>query len=43
MVSKLRYGDDVVTYEFEISANLTADITLPDGRKLTLAPGKHTV
>ena len=32
-----------VTYEFELPANLTADVTLPDGRKLTLAPGKHTV
>ena len=38
-----RIDGDAVTYEFEIPANLTADVTLPDGRKLTLAPGKHTV
>ena len=43
IVSGWRYDGDVVTYEFEIPANLTADVTLPDGRKLTLAPGKHTV
>ena len=43
IVSGWRYDGDTVTYEFEIPANLTADVTLPDGRKLTLAPGKHTV
>lgn len=43
IVSGWRYDGDVVTYEFEIPANLTADVTLPDGRKLTLVPGKHTV
>ena len=43
IVSGWRYDGDVVTYEFEIPANLTADVTLPDGRKFTLAPGKHTV
>ena len=43
IVSGWRYDGDAVTYEFEIPANLTADVTLPDGRKLTLAPGKHTV
>ena len=43
IVSGWRYDGDAVTYEFEIPANLTADIALPDGRKLTLAPGKHTV
>ena len=32
-----------MTYAVENPANLTADVTLPDGRKLTLAPGKHTV
>ena len=43
IVSGWRYDGDAVTYEFEIPANLTADVTLPDGRKFTLAPGKHTV
>ena len=43
IVSGWRYDGDAVTYEFEIPANLIADVTLPDGRKLTLAPGKHTV
>ena len=43
IVSCWRYDGDAVTYEFEIPANLTADVTLPDGRKLTLAPGKHIV
>ena len=43
LISKPRYDGDAVTYEFEIPANLTADVTLPDGRKLTLAPGKHIV
>ena len=43
IVSGWRYDGDVVAYAFEIPANLTADVTLPDGRKLTLAPGKHTV
>ena len=43
IVSGWRYDGDVVIYEFEIPANLTADVTLPDGRKFTLAPGKHTV
>ena len=43
IVSGWRYNGDAVAYEFEIPANLTADVTLPDGRKLTLAPGKHTV
>ena len=26
-----------------VAFTLTADVTLPDGRKFTLAPGKHTV
>jgi len=43
IVSGWRYNGDAVAYEFEIPANLTADVTLPDGRKFTLAPGKHTV
>ena len=43
IVSGWRYHGDAVTYEFEIPANLTADVTLPDGRKFTFAPGKHTV
>ena len=43
IVSGWRYDGDAVTYEFEIPANLAADVTLPDGRKFTLAPGKHTV
>ena len=43
IVSGWRYDGDTVTYEFEIPANLTAAVTLSDGRKLTLAPGKHTM
>ncbi len=43
IVSGWHYDADTVAYEFEIPANLTADVTLPDGRKLTLTPGKHTV
>ena len=42
-MSGWRYDGNAVTYEFEIPANLTAAVTLPDGRTLTLAPGKHTV
>ena len=43
IVSGWRYDGGTVTYEFEIPVNMTADITLPDGRTLTLAPGAHTV
>ena len=43
IVNGWRYDGDAVTYELEIPANLTADATLPDGRRLILAPGKHIV
>lgn len=43
IVSGWRYDNDTVTYEFEIPSNMTAEVILPDGRKLTLTPGKHTV
>ena len=43
IVSGWHYNGDTVTYEFEIPANVTADVTLPDGRKMQLAPGKYTV
>jgi alpha-L-rhamnosidase len=38
IVNGWRYDGDAVTYELEIPANLTADVTLPDGRRLTLPP-----
>ena len=37
------FSDIMTEDEFEIPANLIADVTLLDGRKFTLAPGKHTV
>ena len=44
IVSGWRYDGDAVAYAFEIPANLTADVTLPDGRKLTLVPRKaHSI
>ena len=43
IVSGWRYDGDTVTHEFEIPTNVTADVILPDGRKMQLAPGKHTV
>ena len=43
IVSGWRYEGDAVTYEFEIPANVTADVILPDGRKFALVPGKHEV
>lgn len=38
-----RYDGDTVVYTFTIPANMTANATLPDGRKLLLQPGTHTV
>lgn len=38
-----RYDGDTVVYTFTIPANMTANVTLPDGRKLLLQPGTHTV
>lgn len=38
-----RYEGDTVTYEFVIPANMTAEVTLPDGRTRTLQPGRHTL
>ena len=42
-MSGWRYDGDTVTYEFEIPANVTADVALPDGRTLSLTPGAHTI
>ena len=38
-----RYEWDAVRYTFTIPANMTADVSLPDGRRFTLQPGRHTV
>lgn len=38
-----RYEGDEVVYTFAIPCNMTAAVTLPDGRSLTLQPGTHTV
>jgi len=38
-----RYQGDTVVYTFTIPANMTANVILPDGRKLILPPGTHTV
>ena len=38
-----RYDGDTVACTFTIPANMTANVTLPDGRKLLLQPGTHTV
>ncbi len=43
IVSGWHYEGASVTYEFEIPVNLVAEVILPDGRRLTLAPGKHAV
>ena len=39
--SAWRYDGDTVAYEFTVPANMTAEVTLPDGRTLTLKPGRH--
>ena len=38
-----QYAGDAVTYTITVPCNLTAEITLPDGRSLTLQPGTHTL
>ena len=38
-----RYEGDTVRYEFAVPVNMTAKVTLPDGRKLTLGPGRHSL
>ena len=38
-----RYVDNKVEYEFTVPCNMTAAVNLPDGRHLTLQPGKHIV
>ena len=38
-----QYAGDAVTYTITVPCNLTAEVTLPDGRKLTLQPGTHTL
>lgn len=41
--SAWRYEGDSVRYEFSVPANMTAEVTLPDGRAFVLEPGRHTV
>ena len=41
--SSWRYEGDRVEYEFEIPANVQADLILPGGEQRTLASGKHIV
>ena len=41
--SSWRYEGDRVKYEFEIPANVQADLILPGGEQRTLASGKHIV
>ena len=36
-----QYAGDAVTYTITVPCNLTAEVTLPDGRSLTLQPGTH--
>ena len=38
-----QYAGDAVTYTITVPCNLTAEVTLPDGRSLTLQPGTHTL
>ena len=38
-----QYAGDAVTYTITVPCNLTAEVVLPDGRKLTLQPGTHTL
>ena len=38
-----QYTGDAVTYTITVPCNLTAEVTLPDGRNLTLQPGIHTL
>ena len=38
-----QYAGDAVTYTITVPCNLTAEVTLPDGRSLTLQPGNHTL
>lgn len=39
--SSWQYAGDAVTYTITVPCNLTAEVALPDGRKLTLQPGTH--
>lgn len=38
-----QYAGDAVTYTITVPCNRTAEVTLPDGRSLTLQPGTHTL
>ena len=38
-----QYEGDAVTYTITVPCNRTAEVTLPDGRSLTLQPGTHTL
>ena len=41
--SAWRYEGGQVRYDFTVPAGLTAEVTLPDGRKCTLKEGTHTI
>jgi alpha-L-rhamnosidase len=42
IVSGWRYdSDEMVRYHIAVPANVTAEVTLPDGRTCTLGPGEH--
>lgn len=41
--SSWNYEGETVHYAFTIPCNMTANVQLPDGRKLTLQPGTHTL
>ena len=41
--SAWRYEGDEVRYDFTVPSGLTAEVTLPDGRKCTLTAGTHSI
>ncbi len=43
IVSDWKYEGDAIHYTFEIPANVTAEICLEDGQKVTLEAGKHEI
>ena len=43
VVSEWRYEGEQIIYEFDIPANVKAEVALPDGRKLELITGHHCI
>lgn len=43
IVSAWKYEGDNIHYTFEIPANVTAEVYLEDGQKVTLEAGKHEI